>query len=157
MGKKQFNGEVTDETTHIMPNSPSYPPPSSTFPSLPSISSLPSLPLSAQASVLSALFEPCADLQSLALPLLSNCFDSYAGLIAAVNSQLTSLAESFSPSNARSLDNILNAHPRLGERKLESVRSSAEQASLDEESDGLASLRELNERYEQAFPGLRYV
>ena len=129
----------------------------STFPSLPSISSLPFLSVSAQISVLSALFEPSTGLQSLALPLLSDRFDSYADLIAAVGGQLTSLAESAAPSDARSLDSILNAHPRLGEKKLESVRSSAEQASLTETPDGPATLRELNERYERTFPGLRYV
>lgn len=130
---------------------------SSTLSSLPPISTLPSLPIFAQVSVLSALFEPCADLQALALPLLLNRFDSYADLIVAVGDQLTLLAESSSPSDARSLDIVLNAHPRLGEKKLESVRSSAEQASLNEEADGLGRLRELNERYERAFPGLRYV
>lgn len=140
----------------MMPSSPSHPA-LSTFPSLPLISSLPSLPVSAQIAVLSALFEPCDVLQSLALPLLSNLFNSYTDLIAAVGNQLTSLAESSSPSDARSLDKILNAHPRLGEKKLESVRSSAEQASLNEKLDGSGGLKELNERYERAFPGLRYV
>lgn len=140
----------------MMPRSPAHPP-LATFPSLPPISSLPFLPVSAQTSVLSALFEPCAALQSLALPLLSDSFDSYAQLIAAVGKQLTSLAESSSPSDTRSLDSILNAHPRLGEKKLESVRSSAEQAGLNEKADGSGRLKALNDRYERAFPGLRYV
>lgn len=130
----------------------------SSSPPLPSCSTLPLLPLSTQISVLSVLFEPCDGLQSLALPLLSSRgVDSYAALIAAVGNQLTSLAESASPSEAKSLDRILNAHPRLGEKRLESVRSSAEQASLNETLDGEERLRELNERYEKTFPGLRYV
>lgn len=139
-----------------MPSSPSHPLLAAS-PSLPPISALPSLSVSAQISVLSTLFEPCADLQSLALPLLSDGFDSYADLIAKVGSHLTSLAGSSLPSDTRSLDNILNAHPRLGEQKLASVQSNVEQASLNEKADGPDRLRELNEKYERTFPGLRYV
>ena len=125
---------------------------------LPPISTLPSLPQSIQVAVLSALFEPSAALQELALPLLlSRQFDSYAALIGAVGTQLTSLAESASPSELQALDGILNAHPRLGEKKVESVRSSAEQASLAGSQDDEERLQEWNRRYERAFPGLRYV
>lgn len=97
-------------------------------------------------------------LQELSLPFLStHKFDSYPTLIAAIGNQLTLLAESSSPSDARSLDSVLNAHPRLGEKKLESLQSSVEQASLAGDPDEEGKLRELNQRYERAFPGLRYV
>jgi 2-oxo-4-hydroxy-4-carboxy--5-ureidoimidazoline (OHCU) decarboxylase len=109
-------------------------------------------------SILTTLFEPSANLQQLILPLLSSTrFDSYTGLIAAIGNQLTSLAESSSPSDTTSLDRILNAHPRLGEKNLKSVQSSGEQASLRGNQHDDEELSELNERYERAFPGLRYV
>lgn len=127
-------------------------------PSLPFISTLPSLPTSTHIAVLSSLFEPSDHLQQLILPLLSSiCFKSYTELIAVVGNQLTSLAESTSPSGAMSLDCILNAHPRLGEKNVESIQSMGEQASLRENQDDGEELDEWNERYERAFPGLRYV
>lgn len=164
MGDRDSNTYKRYETMMTPSSSPQTqtPTPSSTDPSstsIPPISSLPSLPVSAQSSVFSALFEPSDALQSLALPLLANRYESYADLIAAVGKQLTSLAQSAVPSDIESLDGILNAHPRLGEKKVDSVRSRAEQASLKEEPAPESSdrLRELNERYERAFPGLRYV
>lgn len=67
---------------------------------------------------------------------------------------------------------ILGAHPRLGEKRVEtlSVHSRGEQASLGsadagEGGDGAGSgpteeaeeLKRLNEEYEKTFPGMRYV
>jgi 2-oxo-4-hydroxy-4-carboxy--5-ureidoimidazoline (OHCU) decarboxylase len=57
----------------------------------------------------------------------------------------------------RELDEILNAHPRLGAKKVESQSSQVEQASLQGSAEEGEKLRELNERYEATFPGLRYV
>ena len=52
------------------------------------------------------------------------------------------------------LDRILNSHPRLGAKKVDSKHSQKEQAEL---SSAMEELQELNERYEETFPGLRYV
>jgi len=56
------------------------------------------------------------------------------------------------------LDKILGAHPRLGEKKVDSAQSRAEQAQLNTGGqEETAKLLELNEKYEETFPGLRYV
>ena len=56
------------------------------------------------------------------------------------------------------LDDILNAHPRLGAKAVDSAHSQAEQANLQKGSQAEAErLGELNARYEETFPGLRYV
>lgn len=66
----------------------------------------------------------------------------------------------------RELDDILNAHPRLGAEKVDSAQSTAEQRSLDldhgssssgDNDDERRALAALNESYEAQFPGLRYV
>src|SRR5690606_9558018 len=49
---------------------------------------------------------------------------------------------------------ILGSHPRLGEKKLDSAQSAAEQAQLRTAAEQLAAL---NAEYEAQFPGLRYV
>ena len=54
----------------------------------------------------------------------------------------------------------MQSHPRLGAAKVDSAQSRAEQASLGSGSGAAAEgekLRVLNEEYEAAFPGLRYV
>ena len=52
----------------------------------------------------------------------------------------------------------MGAHPRLGEKKVDSEQSRAEQAQLNTGGEAEAEkLRALNEEYEKAFPGLRYV
>ncbi|ORY79875.1 Oxo-4-hydroxy-4-carboxy-5-ureidoimidazoline decarboxylase [Protomyces lactucae-debilis] len=57
----------------------------------------------------------------------------------------------------KELDEILNAHPRLGAKKVDSDSSKAEQASLQGSSEEAERLGKLNDKYEAAFPGLRYV
>ncbi|BFZ57359.1 hypothetical protein PYCC9005_004411 [Savitreella phatthalungensis] len=52
------------------------------------------------------------------------------------------------------LDRILNSHPRLGEKHVESEASQREQAKL---RDSATQLQQLNQEYEARFPGLRYV
>lgn len=59
--------------------------------------------------------------------------------------------------NLTALDEILNCHPRLGAKKVESTHSQAEQKSLSGSAEETEKLRSLNERYERTFPGLRYV
>lgn len=126
---------------------------------LPSIASVPSLSTIERAAILDALFEPCTALHTLSLDLLhTKTFSSYNDLIASVGVQLTDLSESISTSDTHWLDKILGAHPRLGEKKVDSEQSKAEQAQLNTGGEEEATkLRELNERYEKTFPGLKYV
>jgi 2-oxo-4-hydroxy-4-carboxy--5-ureidoimidazoline (OHCU) decarboxylase len=122
--------------------------------SLPSPSSLPHLPDDALTSVLSTLFEPSPPLQTLALPILrSTTFPSYAVLIAAIHTLLTSLAST----DVETLSAILCAHPRLGEKKVDSALSRSEQAQLKGNEEEGKMLEGLNKEYESVFPGLRYV
>lgn len=85
-------------------------------------------------------------------------FESYNDLIASVGTQLIDLSESTLPSDREWLDKILGSHPRLGEKKVESVQSQAEQAQLNTgPTEEAEKLKALNEEYEKTFPGLRYV
>ena len=129
------------------------------FSELPPISSLPSLTSSERAAVLDLLFEPCVQLHTLSVALLQErVFSSYDDMIASIEVQLTDLSESTSTSDKEWLESILAAHPRLGEKKVDSSQSRAEQAQLNSEEDGGSKdLARLNEEYETTFPGLRYV
>ena len=72
--------------------------------------------------------------------------------------QLSDLAESSSTSDTQWLEKILGAHPRLGEKKIDSAQSQTEQAQLASGHEtGQDKLSEMNALYEQTFPGLRYV
>ncbi|CZS89985.1 uncharacterized protein RAG0_01138 [Rhynchosporium agropyri] len=126
---------------------------------LPSVSSIPSLSTTDRAAILDTLFEPCSALRTLSVQLLqSQTFSSYNDLIASIGVQLTDLAESPSTSDTELLDKILRAHPRLGAQKVNSAQSQAEQAQLNAGGqDEATRLKELNEEYERAFPGLIYV
>jgi 2-oxo-4-hydroxy-4-carboxy--5-ureidoimidazoline (OHCU) decarboxylase len=130
--------------------------------SLPPISSLTSLPRSTHESILSLLFEPSPSLQTVCAPVLGSTeFSSYPEMIAAVGIRLQELAKS---NDLETLDDILSSHPRLGEKKVDSALSRAEQAAMAKASAGSSdaekeqeTLRVLNADYEKAFPGLRYV
>lgn len=136
-----------------------YPFPSNTKMSkLPTIDQVPSLATEDRAAILDLLFEPSTQLHTLSVPLLHDeKFDSYDDLIAAVGMQLTDLSESASTSDTEWLQGILGSHPRLGAKKVDSAQSQAEQAQLRGSSEETEQLRVLNEEYEKAFPGLRYV
>lgn len=126
---------------------------------LPAIAEVSSLPATERAKILDLLFEPCTQLHTLSLELLTKTsFSSYSDLIASIGLQLTELAESSSTSDKRWLEDILTAHPRLGEKKVDSDQSRTEQAQLhtggEEEA---ARLEALNTEYERVFSGLRYV
>lgn len=127
---------------------------------LPDVVTLPSLGTEQRAKVLDLLFEPCTQLHTLSVELLKdNTFQIYDELADAIGKQLTDLQNSDLESDHKWLDVILAAHPRLGEKKVDSEQSRAEQAQLNqgggaEEAQRLASL---NAEYEKAFPGLRYV
>src|SRR5262245_36870842 len=101
---------------------------------LPPIADLSSLPTTTRAQVLDLLFEPSPGLHTLSLPLTApgsvHSFASYDDLIVAVGVQLTDLAESPSASDADWLVGILGAHPRLGEKKVDSKLSRLEQAAM---------------------------
>ncbi len=126
---------------------------------LPPISGIPALPTIERAAVLDALFEPCTALHTLSLDLLhTETFESYSDLIASVGIKLIDLSESPSSSDTEWLDKILGAHPRLGEKKVDSAQSQAEQAQLNTGGEEEATkLRNLNDEYEKTFPGLKYV
>jgi len=126
---------------------------------LPTIAGVPALSTFERAAVLDALFEPSTALHTLSLDLLhTETFTSYNDLIASIGVQLTDLSESPSTSDTEWLDKILGAHPRLGESKVESAQSQAEQAQLNTGGEQEATkLRDLNAEYEKTFPGLKYV
>jgi hypothetical protein len=138
---------------------------------LPPISELSSLPATTRAQILDLLFEPSQALHTLSLPLTApnstQSFESYDDLIIAIGIQLTELAESTSTSDTEWLNQVLGSHPRLGEKKVDSKLSRMEQAAMAKASGDARSeeeivteqdtLRKLNQDYEDAFPGLRYV
>ncbi|EXJ55703.1 hypothetical protein A1O7_08632 [Cladophialophora yegresii CBS 114405] len=128
--------------------------------SLPPISTLPSLDTEERARVLDLLFEPCTQLHTLSVSLLhEHGFSSYSDLIDAVGKQLENLHRSDLESDRKWLEAILSAHPRLGEKKVDSEQSRKEQAQLNQggAADEAEKLAELNRKYEDKFPGLRYV
>lgn len=128
---------------------------------LPPISSVPELPTESRAEILDTLFEPSTQLHTLSVSSLHETrFDSYDDLVDAVGSQMTGLLESDLSSDQRWLESILTAHPRLGEKRADtlSAHSRAEQAHLQQqqEEEG-AKLAQLNRAYEDKFAGLIYV
>ena len=133
--------------------------------SLPDITTVSSLDTEARAQILDTLFEPCTQLHTLSVSTLSeSTFPTYNALIAVVGSQLTELFKSDLESDQKWLDSILSAHPRLGEKRVESELSKKEQAAMAAASGGQGDSEEvkerlsaLNEEYEAKFPGLRYV
>ncbi|KAL9076982.1 MAG: hypothetical protein Q9161_000615 [Pseudevernia consocians] len=126
---------------------------------LPPITALSSLPTAELATILDRLFEPSVPLHTLSVDLLrEQTFPSYDDLVASIGVQLTDLAQSPSTSDSKWLESVLGAHPRLGEKKIDSTQSKAEQAQLAlDAGTGQDKVSELNAQYERAFPGLRYV
>lgn len=109
-----------------------------------------------QTAVLDALFEPSPEIHSTLLPVIRTAeYSTYFQLIDACQIRFLSLAAASTvESPDKTLLSILGSHPRLGAKKVESAQSVAEQAKLGGESE---ELTELNELYEETFPGLRYV
>lgn len=128
---------------------------------LPSISSVPSLSTDRRAQILDTLFEPCTQLHTLSVSTLhGTTYSDYAALISAIGDQLKSLLNSSSTSDTKWLDAILAAHPRLGEKRVDSELSRQEQAQLQNangEKGEVEGLAEVNRQYEERFNGLRYV
>ncbi|ETN41989.1 uncharacterized protein HMPREF1541_03928 [Cyphellophora europaea CBS 101466] len=144
----------------------------SDVPSLPPIADVPNLDAVARAQILDLLFEPSTQLHTLSVtPIAETTFSSYADLIALVGEQFNTLLNSDLESDQKWLDVILGAHPRLGEKKVDSALSRQEQAAMkaaesaagrdsqaQAEAEGVAEkLADLNRAYEATFPGLRYV
>jgi 2-oxo-4-hydroxy-4-carboxy--5-ureidoimidazoline (OHCU) decarboxylase len=140
---------------------------------LPPTSQLPDLDATSRAQVLDLLFEPSTQLHTLSVTAIAEQpFSTYPDLIDFVATQFTTLLDSNLESDQKWLVDILGAHPRLGEKKVDSALSRAEQAAMkaaESASTGGASsrsgadeeiarkLKALNEAYEEAFPGLKYV
>ncbi|KAF2103908.1 hypothetical protein NA57DRAFT_70119 [Rhizodiscina lignyota] len=149
---------------------------------LPSISDLPTLPEATQNAVLDLLFEPSPAVHALARPIICSAddtatspplplFSSYDDLIELIGVGMKTLAVSPREDDIEVLDGILGAHPRLGEKKVDSALSRMEQAAMnaasatagaeDEEArrkeEEANMLKSLNEEYEATFPTLRYV
>ncbi|KIW33767.1 uncharacterized protein PV07_00591 [Cladophialophora immunda] len=127
--------------------------------SLPPTSTLPALGAEQRAQILDTLFEPCLQLHTLSVSLLrEQSFSTYDTLIEAVGEQLLELHRSNLESDQEWLEAILSAHPRLGEKKVESEQSRKEQAQLNQGgADEAEKLVDMNRKYEDKFPGLRYV
>ncbi|KAH8178555.1 OHCU decarboxylase domain-containing protein [Sarocladium implicatum] len=120
--------------------------------SLPPISSLSSSPEATQIQTLDLLFEPSPAIHQTLLPIVrERVYASYPVLVEACYTQLLALA---GPSTGETLLSVLGSHPRLGAKKVDSAQSAAEQANLQGQGEELAKL---NQEYEAAFPGLRYV
>lgn len=132
---------------------------------LPALEELPAASESVQTEVLDALFEPSPAIHSELLPILqSRVYSSWPELIDSCHSKLQllvtpSLSSAGADSSSSPLISVLGSHPRLGEKKIDSQQSVAEQANLQKNSNASQEeeLAQLNRQYEQAFPGLRYV
>jgi 2-oxo-4-hydroxy-4-carboxy--5-ureidoimidazoline (OHCU) decarboxylase len=121
---------------------------------LPAITAVPTLPPTDQTRVLDLLFEPSPAIHDLLLPVIKQPFHSYDDLIDEARRAFLSLQAPGSAGTDARLRAIVGSHPRLGAGKIASAQSAAEQAQL---AAAAVELAMLNERYEEAFPGLRYV
>ena len=126
---------------------------------LPAIEDMPRLSSAERATILDKLFEPSSQLQFLCLPLLHGVsLPDYNTLVQIIKVRLGALLNSSDNDEISRLDDVLRSHPRLGESKVESAQSRAEQAQLQSsDSDQVQELAETNALYEKQFPGLRYV
>jgi len=126
---------------------------------LPPAHTVPTLSTRKHIEILSALFEPCPALNTLALEYLAaGPFESYDDLVGIVYGLLADLNGSKTPKNTEWLLKILAAHPRLGAKKIESELSAEEQASLAAaNAEEEEALKRLNDEYEKKFPGMRYI
>ncbi|KAI5811093.1 Oxo-4-hydroxy-4-carboxy-5-ureidoimidazoline decarboxylase [Peziza echinospora] len=138
---------------------------------LPPASAFPTLPPQSQTQILTSFFEKCPPLVSHLLPILTATttpHDSYTPFIEQVRHELHLLNISENTQDQGKLLEILAAHPRLGEKDVESVMSRMEQRAMKQSEDrGTVDLEEeeriarelerLNKVYEETFPGMRYV
>lgn len=131
--------------------------------SLPPFRTLQTWDYADQCTVFTHLFEHCSTLNEILSKILidktNNCSE-YEQWIEVVRTTLLDIVQN-DPQDPR-LASIIAAHPRLGEKKTNlSIHSLKEQKSLSsgggDSPEVLEQLRTLNEEYEAAFPGLRYV
>lgn len=109
--------------------------------------------------LLDVLFEPSPELHAVSSSLLGDerVFD-YDVLLERIYLILHDLLQSEVVNDTVRLDRILQAHPRLGEKKVESAQSQAEQAQLHSSDDQSSEeLSAMNAIYEDKFDGLKYV
>lgn len=124
---------------------------------LPPAQHLGSLSNAERVVILDALFEP-SDVMHTLTGMLSGEGSSYETIIESIRSELSRWAENASTGDASRMNDILASHPRLGEKKVESQQSRAEQAQLQQGPRAdVETLSSLNALYEETFPGLRYV
>ena len=133
---------------------------------LPAISEVPKISDEQFLQIIDSLFEPNDMLHAMIeeaedreVFLKLTEYKSYDELIDAVKGYIEDITMGGRPGEGYELlDQILQAHPRLGAKKVESAQSQAEQAQLNQGGEDEAKkLAELNEDYEKQFPGLRYV
>lgn len=136
--------------------------------SLPPIESIPLISEQDRVEVLDHLFEPCSTFSQYVTSnnLLSEEYGSYGHLIENIRKHLLGFLSSENEKSAHSgpidprIAKIIAAHPRLGPSKDAgklSAHSLNEQKSLLGTKEEAEQLRRLNDEYETAFPGLRYV
>ncbi|SGZ58254.1 CIC11C00000000042 [Sungouiella intermedia] len=126
---------------------------------LPPPSLFSSLSTPKKVEVLDHLFEPCLTLAEVILARVNGTYSTYGDFIEACRSVLLQfLTEEDIPGNSAKIDKIVSAHPRLGPSKDKlSSHSTSEQKSLAGSEEEARKLTELNDLYEETFPGLRYV
>lgn len=134
---------------------------------LPTIESFKRLSSKDKRQVLDHLFEPCNTLSNfIFIKVLHQQYNTYPEFINLVRKELLEFlkqSETFQSQYQGEINPVINeiisAHPRLGEPKKEtlSVHSNNEQKTLNNDPEIIKKLKELNAAYEKTFPGLRYV
>ncbi|KAI3402542.1 hypothetical protein KGF56_004634 [Candida oxycetoniae] len=137
---------------------------------LPPIEIFKSQPLSEKKKlVLDQLFEPCDSLTSLineSIFVKNKPFNTYQQFIELVRAELLTFLSFCEFVQSRThkginpvVNKIISAHPRLGVPKDHqlSEHSSHEQRNLAGTKEMRQKLQDLNDEYEQTFPGLKYV
>lgn len=128
---------------------------------LPLPQALSDLPKEQKIQVLDHLFEPCPVLANLLLARVFHTrYESYKHFIEESRKELLNYLDEEHAKSTVSPDvsKIISAHPRLGPSKDKlSSHSDSEQQSLAGTKQEAQKLAQLNARYEERFPGLRYV
>ncbi|KAI9671307.1 MAG: hypothetical protein M1831_004216 [Alyxoria varia] len=151
--------------------------PATQHPTLPPPTTLTRILTEQKVIVSDTLFEHSSSVQGIADAILEDhpAFSSYDEFIAAVEEAMLyrfidsgdqpRASERAKAMQEELLADVFAAHPRLGEKRVESALSRAEQAQLQsqgQDAGGKAEeeardLERLNKAYEEKFPGLRYV
>ena len=107
-------------------------------------------------NVVALLFEPAPDLVQIFKDEIKTS-NSYIGLIESVRKRLLILLQDNGniQNSQEILEHIMNAHPRLGAKKVDSQQSQSEQKQLQDDAT-IAELERLNKEYEAKY-GIKYV